>query len=53
MTNTPTEECAAFRLEQDEQKIHVSAVEEELAGDDLDEGTGVYSPRSEAHGAGE
>ena len=34
------------------QGVYVSASAEELSGDDLDAGIAVFSPRSEAHGAG-
>ena len=35
------------------QGVYMSAVAEELAGDDLDRGIAIFSRRSEAHGAGE
>jgi len=35
------------------QGVYMSAVAEELAGDDLDRGITIFSRRSEAHGAGE
>jgi nitroimidazol reductase NimA-like FMN-containing flavoprotein (pyridoxamine 5'-phosphate oxidase superfamily) len=34
------------------QGVYVSAIAEELAGTELDRGIGVYSRRSQAHGAG-